>query len=72
MLQVMQIMAYVITYVKVCILLYYPIVNTALKAMPIRNMYHDAKLVGMAVLTLTFILWLKGVVFCTLQPQNEI
>ena len=58
----MQIMASVITYVKVCLLLYYPVVN-----MPIRNMYHDADLVGMVVLTLNFILWLKGVVFCKIQ-----
>ena len=57
-------MASVITYVKVCLLLYYPIVNTALRAMPIRNMYHDADLVGMVVLTPNFILWVKGVVFC--------
>ena len=53
----------VITYVKVCLLLYYPIVNADLRAMPIRNMYHDAELVRMVVLSLNFILWLKGVVF---------
>ena len=57
----MHIMAYVITYVKFCLLLYYPVVNAALRAMPIRNMYHDADLVGMVVLTLNLILWLKGV-----------
>ena len=56
-------MAYVITYVKFCLLLYYPVVNAALRAMPIRNMYHDADLIGMVVLNLNFILWLKGV-FC--------
>ena len=67
MLHIMQIMASVITYVKVCLLLYYPIVNVALRAMPIRNMYHDANLVGMVVLTLNFILWLKGVVFCKIH-----
>ena len=60
-------MAYVITYVKVCLLLYYPVVNAALGAMPIRNMYHDADLVGMVVLNLNFILWLKGVVFCKIH-----
>ena len=54
-------MAYVITYVKVCLLLYYPVINTALRSMPIRNMYHDDDLVGMVVLTLNLILWLKGV-----------
>ena len=59
----MQIMAYVITYVKVFLLLYYHVVNAALKAMPIRNMYHDADLVQMVALNLNFILWLKGVVF---------
>ena len=53
--------------VKACILLYYPIVNAPLKAMPIRNMYHDANLVGMVVLNLNFILWLKGVVFCKIH-----
>ena len=62
-LHIMQIMASVITYVKVCLLLYYPVVNAALRAMPIRNMYHDAKFVEMVVFTLNFILWLKGVVF---------
>ena len=56
-------MASVITYVKVCLLLYYPIVIVALRAMSIRNMYHDANLVEMGVLTLNFILWLKGLVF---------
>ena len=56
----MQIMASVITYVKVCLLLYYPVVNAALKSMPIRNMYHDADLVKMVLLTLNFILWLKA------------
>ena len=59
----MQIMASVITYVKVCLLLYYPVVNAALRAIPIRNMYHDVDLVGMLVLNLNFILWLKGVFF---------
>ena len=59
----MQIMASVITYVKVFLLLYYLVINVALRAMPIHNMYHDANLVGMVVLTLNFILWLKGVVF---------
>ena len=59
----MQIMAFVITYVKVCLLLYYAVVNASLRSMPIRNMYHDVDLVGMVVLTLNFILWLKGVVF---------
>ena len=59
----MQIMASVITYVKVCLLLYYHVVNAALMAMPIRNMYHDADLARMVVLTLNFILWLKGLVF---------
>ena len=63
----MQIMASIVTYVKVCLLFYYPIVNAALRAMPIRNMYHDADLVGMVVLTLNFILWLKGVVFCKID-----
>ena len=53
----------IITYLKVCLLLYYPIVNASLRAMPIRNMYHDVDLVGMVVLTLNFILWLNGVVF---------
>ena len=53
----------VITYVKVCLLLYYLGVNDALRAMPICNMYHDADLVRMIVLTLNVILWLKGVVF---------
>ena len=56
-------MEFVITYVKFYLLLYYTVVNAALRAMPIRNMYHDADLVGMVVLTLNFILWLKGVVF---------
>ena len=56
-------MASIITYVKFCLLLYYRVVNAALMAMPIRNMYHDDDLVGMVVLTLNFILWLKGVVF---------
>ena len=63
----MQIVASIITYVKVCLLLYYPIDNVALKAMPIHNMYHDADLVEMVVLTLNFILWLKGVVFCKIH-----
>ena len=63
MLHIMQIMAFVITYVKVCLLMYYPIVNAAIRDMPIRNMYHDADLVGMVVLTLNFISWLKGVAF---------
>ena len=63
----MQIMVSVISYVKVCLLLYYPIVNATLKAMPICNMYHDADLVEMVVLTLNFILWLKGVVFCKIH-----
>jgi len=60
-------MSYVVTYVKVCLLFYYPVVNAALRAMPIRNMYHDADLVGMVVLTLNFNLWLKGVVFCKID-----
>ena len=59
----MQIMASVITYVKFCLLLYYPIANATLRAMPICNMYHDADLVEMVVLTMNFFLWLKGVVF---------
>ena len=62
----MQIMASVVTYVKVCLLFYYPVVNATLRAMPIGNMYHDADLVEMVVLTLNFILWLKGVVFYTI------
>ena len=60
-------MAFVITYVKVCLLLYYLVVNVVLRAMHIRNMYHDADLFGMVVLTLNFILWLKGVVFCKIH-----
>ena len=60
-------MASVITYVKVFLLLYYPIINAALRAMPICNMYHDLDLVRMVVLTLNFILWLKGVVFCKIH-----
>ena len=67
MVHIMQIIASVITYVKVCLLMYYPVVNTALRAMLIRNMYHDADLFGMVVLTLNFILWLKGVVFCKIH-----
>ena len=67
MLHIMQIMTSVITYVKFCLLLYYPIVNASLRAMPVHNMYHDADLVGMVVLTLNFILWLKGVVFCKIH-----
>ena len=63
----MQIMASIITYVKVCLLLYYLVVNAALRAMPIRNMYHDANLVGMLLLTLNFIFWIKGVVFCKIH-----
>ena len=63
----MQIMESIITYVKVFLLLYYTIVNAALKAMPIHNMYHDADLVRMVVLTLNFILWLKGVFFCKIH-----
>ena len=63
----MQIMESIITYVKFCLLQYYPIVNAALRAVPIRNMYHDVDLVGMVVLTLNFILWLKGVVFCKIH-----
>ena len=63
----MQIMAYVITYVKVCLFMYYPVVNTALRSIPIRNMYHDVDLVGMVVFTLNLILWLKGVVFCKIH-----
>ena len=63
----MKIMASIITYVKVCLLLYYPIVNAAPRAIPICNMYHDADLVGMVVLTLNFILWMKGVVFCKIH-----
>ena len=60
-------MASIIAYVKVCLLLYYPVVDAAIRAMPICNMYHDAYLVGMVVLTLNFILWLKGVVFCKIH-----
>ena len=56
--------------VKACILLYYPIVNAPLKAMPIRNMYHDVDLVRMVVLTLNFILWMKGVVFYKIQNRQ--
>ena len=63
----MRIMASIITYVKVCLLPYYPVVDAAIRAMPIRNMCHDAYLVGMVVLTLNFILWLKGVVFCKIH-----
>ena len=63
----MQIMTSIISYVKFCLILYYPVVNATLRAMPIRNMYHDADLVGMVVLTLNFILWLKGVVFCNIH-----
>ena len=63
----MQIMASFITYVKVCLLMYYPVVNAAMKAMPIRTMYHEIDLVRMVVLTLNFILWLKGVVFCKIH-----
>ena len=57
----------IITYVNVCHLLYYLVVNAALRAMSIHNMYHDDDLVGMVVLTLNFILWLKGVVFCKIH-----
>ena len=60
-------MAFVITYVKVCLLLYYPIVNVALKDMPIHNMYDDADLVEMVLFTLNFIFWLKGLVFCKIH-----
>ena len=60
-------MASMITYVKFCLLLYYPIVSTTLKAMPIHNMYHDDKFVGMVVLTLNFILLLKGVFLCKIH-----
>ena len=60
----MHIMASVITYVKICLLLHYLVVNTSLRSMPILNMYHDVDLVGMVVLTLNFILWMKGVVLC--------
>ena len=67
MLQIMKIMASFITYVKIFLLLDYPIVNATLKAIPIHNMYHDANLVGMVVLTVNFILWLKGVVFCKIH-----
>ena len=67
MLHIMQIMAYAITYVKFCLLLYYPVVNASRRAMPICNMYHDADLVRMVVLTLNFILWLKGVVLCNIR-----
>ena len=56
MLHIVQITAFVITYVKVYLLLYYPIVNVALRAMPIHNMYHGDDLVRMVVLTLNFIL----------------
>ena len=49
MLHIMQIMAFVITYVKVCLCLCYLVVIASLRAMPIRNMYHDADLVGMVV-----------------------
>ena len=73
----MQIMASVITYVKVCLLLFYLVVNAALRAMPICNMYHDADLVGMVVLTLNFILWLKDVFFykihnCKYGPNGKV
>ena len=67
MLHIMQIMAYVITYVKIGLLMYYPVVNASLKSIPIRNMYHDVDLVRMVVLTLNFILWLNGVVFCKIH-----
>ena len=60
-------MASIITHVKFCLLLYYPVVNAALRAMPIRKMYHDADLVEMVVLNLNFILWLKGVFFCKIH-----
>ena len=60
-------MASVITYVKVCLLLYYPVVNATLRVMPIRNMYHDADLVEIVVLNLNFILWLKVVDFCKIH-----
>ena len=62
----MQIMASVITYVKFCLLMYYLVVNAALRAMPI-HMYHDVDLVGMVVLTLNFILWLRVVAFCKIH-----
>ena len=52
-------MASIITYVKFCLLLYYLVVNVALRAMPIHNMYNDVDLIGMVVLTMNFILWLK-------------
>ena len=68
----MQIMAFIITYVKVCLLLYYRVVNAALRDMPICNMYHDADLVGMVVLTLNFILWLKGIVFAKSIIDNMV
>ena len=45
----------------------YPIVNLVPRAMPLRNMYHDADLVRMVVLTLNFILSLKGVLFCKIH-----
>ena len=60
-------MSFVITYVKVCLIMYYHVVNATIRAMPIRNMYHDADLVEMVVLTMDFILWLKGVVFCKIH-----
>ena len=63
----MHIMESVIAYVKPCRLLYYPSVNAALRAMPIHNMYHDADMVGIVVLTLNFILWLKGVFYCKIH-----
>ena len=63
----MRITTFVITYVKVYLLLYYPVVNAALRAMLIRNMYHDVDLVRMVVLNLNFILCLKGVVFCKMH-----
>ena len=71
-LHIMQIMEFVITYVKFCLLMYYPVVNVALRTMPICNLYHDADLVRMVVLTLNFILWLKGVVRMVVLTLNFI
>ena len=61
----------VITYEKISLLMYYLVVNVDVSAMPIPNMYRDAHLVGMVVLTLDFILWLKGVFFIQ-NPQLTI
>ena len=60
----------IITYVNDCLLMYYPVVNAALRDMPISNIYHDADLVGIVVLTLNFILYMKGVVFCKIHNRQ--